>query len=384
MQVMRFYFDWSNYRTMLRLLRRDPPASARWKRYFGFLVGVPAIAAIHALCFALDPILFPSLRRTQVTAPTFCIGHARSGTTYLHRLMAADPQFSYPVMYELFLPSLLQKRLMRLLFRVDAATGKRLRRRLDAIEEARFAPTDDMHKTGFFVPEEDDAFLTWSLCSGFWILMFPFMGELDFYYVDQWPERKRRRAMNFYKECVRRQIAANGGGTHLSKNPTFCGRVETLIETFPDARIVVPMRNPYETIPSLLKMLQTEWGLRGRDQRLITKSLRVLADQSIDSYQRPLDVLAKHPEVRSSVVDYRELIGQPVGTMRRIYRELELEVSPQAADAFASAAARGGHESAHRYSLEEFGLDAHEIHARLATLFNEYHWETEGDDAVVQ
>ncbi|BBZ37386.1 sulfotransferase family protein [Mycobacterium conspicuum] len=384
MQATRFYFDWSNYRTMLRLLRRDPPASARWKRYFGFLVGVPAVAAIHALCFALDPILFPSLRRTRVIAPTFCIGHARSGTTYLHRLMAADPQFSYPVMYELFFPSLLEKRMLRLLFRVDAATGSRLRRRLDAIEEARFAPTEDMHKTGFFVPEEDDAFLTWSLCSGFWILMFPFMGELDFYYVDEWPPRKRRRAMDFYKECVRRQIAANGGGTHLSKNPTFCGRVEALIETFPDARIVVPMRNPYETIPSLLKMLQVEWGLRGRDVRLIAKSLRVLADQSIDSYQRPLDVLAKHPEVRSSVVDYRELIAKPDVTMRRIYDELDLDVTPPAAEAFDSAAARGGHESDHRYSLEEFGLDAHEIRARLASLFDEYHWETEGDDARVQ
>ena len=45
----------------------------------------------------------------------------------------------------------------------------------------------------------------------------PFMGELDFYYVDEWPQRKRRRAMDFYKECVRRQIVANGGGTHLSK-----------------------------------------------------------------------------------------------------------------------------------------------------------------------
>ena len=133
MQAMRFYFDWSNYRTMLRLLRRDPPASKRWKRYFGFLVGVPAIAAIHArvLRARSDPV--PSLRRTQVTAPTFSVGHARSGTTYLHRLMAADPQFSYAVMYELFFPSLLQKRLMRLLFRVDAAIfGKRLRHRLDA------------------------------------------------------------------------------------------------------------------------------------------------------------------------------------------------------------------------------------------------------------
>jgi omega-hydroxy-beta-dihydromenaquinone-9 sulfotransferase len=170
----------------------------------------------------------------------------------------------------------------------------------------------------------------------------------------------------------------------LSKNPTFCGRVEALIETFPDARFIVPMRNPYETIPSLLKMLQTEWGLRRRDERLITKSLRVLADQSIDSYQYPLDVLAKHPDVRSSVVDYRELISHPDATMRRIYQELDLDLGSAAAEAFGSTAARAGHESAHRYSLEEFGLDPHEIHTRLAALFDEYHWDTEGDDAVVR
>ncbi len=382
MSATRFYFDWPNYRKMLRLLRRDPPASKRWSRYFGFLVGVPAIAGVHAVCFALDPILFPSLRGTKVTGPTFCIGHARSGTTYLHRLMAADPQFSYPLMYELFFPSLLEKRLLRLLFRLDAAVlGKRVRRRLDAIEERRFTPTDDMHKTGFFVPEEDDAFLTWSLCSGFWILMFPFMGELDFYHVDRWPERKRRRVMGFYKECVRRQIAANGGGIHLSKNPTFCGRVESLIETFPDARIVVPMRNPAETIPSLLKMLRSEWELRGRDERLIAKSLRVLADQSFDSYEHPLDVLAAHPEIRSVVIDYRELVAQPATTMRRIYRELGLHLGPAAAKAFESAG--GGHESAHRYNLEEFGLDPLEIHTRLAALFDRYRWDAAGEDAHV-
>jgi omega-hydroxy-beta-dihydromenaquinone-9 sulfotransferase len=378
----RFYFDWHNYRTMLRLLRRDPPASKQW--YFGFLIGVPAVAAIHALCWALDPVLFPSLRRTQVIAPTFCIGHARSGTTYLHRLMAADPQFSYPLMYELFFPSLLEKRLLRLMFRVDAAFfGQRLRHRLDEIEEQRFSPTDDMHKTGFFVPEEDDFFLTWSLCSGFWILMFPFMGELDFYHVDRWPERKRRRAMGFYKECVRRQIACNGGGIHLSKNPTFCGRVESLIETFPDARFVVPMRNPDETIPSLLKLLKTEWQLRRRDERLIAKSLRVLADQSFDAYEHPLEVLAAHPGVRSVVVDYRELVAQPEATMQGIYRELELDMAPEAAKAFRSAAAGSGHESAHRYSLEEFGLDPREIHTRLAALFDQYRWDTEGEGTHV-
>lgn len=371
----RFYFDWSNFATMLRLLR-DDPATPR-KRYLTFMIAMPMIAAFHAICFALDPVLFPSLRRIEVRAPTFSVGHARSGTTYLHRLMAADPQFSYALMYELFFPSLLQKRLLRLILRIDARVGRPLRRRLDAIEEQMFAETDDMHKTGFFVPEEDDFFLTWSLSSGFWIVMFPYMGELDFYHVDRWPARKRRRLMAFYRECVRRQLALNGAATHLSKNPTFCGRVEALIEAFPDARFIVPMRNPYETIPSLLKMMQTEWRLRGRDERLIDQSLRVLADQSIHSYTHPLAVLAEHPEVRSSVVDYRELVAAPTATMRRIYDELGLHLGPEAAAEFEAAGRRHGHETAHRYSLGEFGLDPAGIKTRLAPMFDEYGWDAE-------
>ncbi|MGV0675387.1 sulfotransferase [Mycolicibacterium fortuitum] len=381
MAGIRFYFDWSNYFTMARLLRSDPTQRNHRARYLRFVLGVPLIAGFHALCFALDPLLFPSLRRTEVCRPTFCIGHARSGTTYLHRLMAEDPQFSYALMYELFFPSLLQKKLLRLMFRIDAATGTRLRRQLDRVEERAFAPTDDIHKTGFFVPEEDDALLTWSLSSGFWIVAFPYMGELDFYHVDRWPVRKRWRMMAFYKECVRRQLALNGGGTHLSKNPTFCGRVETLIETFPDARIVVPMRNPYETIPSLLKLMKTEWSLRGRDEQLVLNSLRVLADQSVDTYTHPLEVLSRHPEIRSSIVDYRELVGSPASTMRRIYDDLGLNAGPAAKRAFAAAQARGGHETAHRYSLAEFGLDPREIQNRLADLFDQYQWDIEGKEA---
>jgi hypothetical protein len=379
----RFYFDWANYRTMLRLLREEPNPAQRRKMYGAFLIGLPLVAAIHAICFALDPILFPSLRRTPVRAPVFSVGHARSGTTYLHRLMAKDPQFSYVLMYEMFFPSLLQKRLLRLVFRLDKVTfGSRLRRRLDAIEERAFSATNDMHKTGFFVPEEDDFLLTWSLGSGFWIVMFPYMGELDFYHVDRWSERKRQRVMTFYKECVRRQVALNGGGIHLSKNPTFCGRVDSLIETFPDARFIVPVRNPYETIPSLLKMLQTEWQLRGRDDQLIKNSLRVLADQSFDAYTHPLEVLARHPNTRSCVVDYRDLVNHPAITVRRVYDDLGMTFGPEIADAIDSARGQG-HESTHRYSLEEFGLDPDAIHTQLAELFERFHWDTQGEDARV-
>jgi hypothetical protein len=383
MAGMRFYFDVGNYITMLRLVRAETDKARRRKLLAAFLIGVPLMVAVHAVCFALDPLLFPSLRRTEVREPVFSVGHARSGTTYLHRLMAQDERFSVVLMYEMFFPSLLEKRLLRLLFRADEKLfGKRLRRKIDAVEQRTFADTNDMHRTGFFAAEEDDFLLTWSLGSGFWIVLFPYLGELDFYHVDQWGERKRRRMMTFYKECVRRQLALNGGGTHLSKNPTFCGRVESLIETFPDAKFIVPMRNPYETIPSLLKMLQTSWALQGRDNQLILESLRILADQSFDAYCHPLDVLARHPEIRSCIVDYRDLVGQPATTMTKVYDELDLDMPPELAVAI--GASRGqGHETTHRYSLEEFGLDPQAIHVRLATLFDRFGWSNEGEDARV-
>lgn len=188
--------------------------------------------------------------------------------------------------------------------------------------------------------------------------------------------------MAFYRECVRRQVALNGGRTHLSKNPTFCGRIESLIETFPDAKFVVLMRNPNETVPSLLKMLQTSWTLQHRDERLIAESLRILAEQSFHTYEHPLDVLTTHPETPWCVVDYRDLVAQPLETMRYVYDELGLDM-PAALPAEIAASRGQGHETTHRYSLDEFGLDPQAIQVRLAGLFDHYGWDTEGEHARV-
>ena len=73
----------------------------------------------------------------------------------------------------------------------------------------------------------------------------PMMDTNDVFYLDKKPPQQRRRVMNTFKECVRRQLYINGGNkTHLSKNPFYSGRVASILETFPDARIVVNMRDP--------------------------------------------------------------------------------------------------------------------------------------------
>jgi hypothetical protein len=367
--VDRFYVDVRSWWTMVRLIRHEPDEARRRRMYRTFLLVVPALAAVHTVCFALDPLLFPALRRTEVTKPVFSVGHARSGTTYLHRMMAADPRFSYVLLWEMFFPSLLEKKVLR-----QVLTIKRVRRRLDALDERMFSRSKGVHESGLFAPEEDDFLLAMSCCSGFWMVQFPYLGVLDFYHVDRWPPRKRKRVMQFYKECLRRQLCLNGGEVHLSKNPVFCGRVEALIETFPDARFVVPVRNPYETIPSLLKLMAMSWSIRKRSPEQVQESLAVLAEASFHNYLHPLEVLDAHPEVPRAVVDYRDLVTDPAGTVRRVYDEIGLDVTPELEKALAEERGRE-YTSTHSYSLAEFGLEADEIRTRLAPLFERFGWE---------
>jgi hypothetical protein len=348
------------------------------------LVYVPLVASSHAVCFFLDGILFPGLRRVRVREPVFIVGHARSGTTLLHRLMSRDAErFSSFQLYELYFPSLLQKKAIRALATLDRRfLGAFFERRVAAWDERRYAATRDIHAMSLTKPEEDDFLFYWSCASGTWMLKVPALGEIDFYHLDRSPERKRRRVQRFYADCIRRQLYLNGEDRiHLCKAPHFAGRVESLIECFPDARIVVTMRNPHETVPSLLKLMQVGYTLRGWGEERIARSLAVLAEQSFHTYEHPLQVLDRHPETRRAIVDYRELVSEPKRTVAAVYETLDLPLLPSYEALLDEEQKRARrHETGHRYSLSEFGLDGGAIETRLAPLFERYGW-SEGEGA---
>jgi hypothetical protein len=380
-----FHFDFRQWTRMLRLAWREPHPAGRRRMLTRLLVFVPLVASFHAVCFFLDGLLFPALHRVRVRAPVFLVGHARSGTTLLHRLMSRDAErFSSFRLYELYFPSLLQKKAIRALAGFDRRVlGRFFERRVRAWEQKRYGKTQEIHAMGLTQPEEDDFLFYWSCASGTWMLKLPAMGEIDFYHLDQEPERKRRRVERFYADCIRRQLHLNGvDRIHLCKAPHFAGRVASLIESFPDARIVVTMRSPHETIPSLLKLMKVGYTLRGWDEPRMARSLGVLAEQSFHTYRHPLDVLARHPETRHALVDYRELVAEPKRTVVAVYEALGLPVSAgfeALLDEEQKRARR--HESGHDYSLAEFGLDAGAIERELAPLFERYQWRSAGSDA---
>ena len=234
---MIYHFDFESWRRMLALARRESNTLAR--RYFLFilLIWVPLVSSFHALCFFLDGLLFPSLWRTEVREPIFVVGHARSGTTLVHRLMSRDEgRFSTFRLYELYFPSLLQKKAIRALAALDARLlGGWLEKRVSAWEEKRYRAMRGIHEMGLRVPEEDDIVFFYSCASGFWITKMPYMGDLDFYYVDDWPECASASpdALLCGTACGGSSYL-NGGGPgrekiHLSKNPVFAGSVESLL-----------------------------------------------------------------------------------------------------------------------------------------------------------
>ena len=158
---MLFHFDFANYFRMVRLAWNEKNPRARRTYLAKLLLWVPPIAAFHAICFFLDGILFPGLHRTAIRTPVFVVGHARSGTTLVHRLLSEDGErFSSFRLYEMFFPSLLEKKLIRALGRFDRRfLGGLLERRVRAYDEKTYGPSRHIHPTGIFETEEDDQVL---------------------------------------------------------------------------------------------------------------------------------------------------------------------------------------------------------------------------------
>jgi hypothetical protein len=345
------------------------------------LITVPLGSLVHALFLLLDYLLFPRLWRQTVEKPVFIVGHARSGTTLMHRLMSADgDRFSYFLYWEMFFPSLLEKKMIRALGALDEKLlGGFFNRKLVAWDDKTFGPYRHMHNMSLWNAEEDCFAMASAFVTQQWSLEVPMMDVIDVFHVDQMG-RRRRRWLRHYRGLVKRHTLLNGGDkTHLSKNPIMSGWVDALIEEFPDARFVVMMRDPAECIPSCLKLVELSWQGKGWQRADYEQSLRILTDISFDHFHNPSKVLKAHAEVPRAVVDYRELTAAPRQVVQQVYRDLDIALDAEY-DAWLQAQAEREkqHHSSFEYSLGEYEVSAQRIESELADFYQQYQWPQRG------
>jgi hypothetical protein len=300
----------------------------------------------------------PSIADEPVAAPVFVVGLPRTGTTLLHGLLSQDPDNRVPLTWEVMYPA------------AAAATSAELdavRARTDArLEWAnRLAPEfRRIHPIAADLPQECIAITA----PVFMSIQFHTTHNVPSY--EDWFERDSQRlAYAFHRRLLQHLQAKRGPRRWVLKAPGHLFSLAPLLREYPDARIVQTHRDPLRVMASMAShaaVLRRAFSDRAVPRQIAADWAERWAS-ALDDF---LAVRERAGEGRFFDVDYRALERAPLEAVQEVYSFLGwpfTERARAAMTAFLAANPKDKH-GAHRYTLEEFGLDR----ARLARRFRGY------------
>jgi hypothetical protein len=146
------------------------------------------------------------------------------------------------------------------------------------------------------------------------------------------------------------------GGTHwLSKSVAHLHYLPVLRDVFPDAGVIRLHRHPARAVPSLCSLAAAYRAIFSERINRVEIGETIL-DMFVDGTRRMM--AADLPSGDVADVHYADLVADPIGVVRRIYRELGYSWSTafEAAMKDYLEQERGIPRPPHRYALEEFSL----------------------------
>jgi hypothetical protein len=305
----------------------------------------------------------PEIHAVELPRPIIIAGLPRSGTTHLVNLISADRRLRSLPYWESLEPFPAPGD-------VPGADGldPRLARCRQSYERAdRLLPhlRAMHHMTPEHVHEEIE------------------VQELDFAtYNLEWYARVPRWR-DFYLSCdlrpsyryLRKALQAltwlRGPQRWILKSPQHLEQLGPLVETFPDATIVLTHRDPVHVLQSAITMLA--YGARVRRTRI---DLADIASYWTDRIERLLRACVRDrdqvPAGQGIDVLFHEFMADDVATVERIYARAELPMTTAARaqlDAFMAENARGKFGRV-LYDLRgDFGIDPDDVRRRFAFYF---------------
>lgn len=318
----------------------------------------------------------PEILEERIEEPLFVVSLPRSGTTLLHRILAADPRAQAVLWWECRSPAPWPHSDWR---RGDDPRIADARAQVEQILAAR-PELASIHPWDPEGPDEEILLLEHSFLSHV-----PESGARIPTYNRWLDQQDLAPAYAWLTKLLQllqwqKRLSGRGGERWVLKAPFHLGFLDTLFAHFPDARIVQTHRDPLATLPSIASMYASLWRLASDEvdeheigRHCLERYSRALA--------RCLESRERLPGERFLDVDYRDLVADPMTQVRRIHEFLGRELDDAAEDAMRVELARHARDlrEAHDYSLARFGLREDEIAEAFAGYRKRYVASDPGD-----
>ena len=310
----------------------------------------------------------PEVLDAPIERPVFIFGIPRTGTTLVNNLLAADPNRRSMLMWELNDPVPPPKA-------GELFTDPRCLTQLEA-EKAMLAANpgaNRIYRMSAVYPFECVSIMAHEFCT----VMLESAGKLPnyrdwFYSVD------KTNAYQYHRKFLALHQADAPGVWNL-KMPSHALDLETLLQVYPDARLIWTHRDPYTATSSFCSIIAAgHQNFAGRiDYDWIGENVPWQAREHVD---RVMDVRARIGHDRIVDSHYAETMRDPIGSMRRLYAALGDEFTPEAEAGMCAWLAENpqGKFGRHEYKLAEYGLSKEQLEPLFARYLAEYDVEREG------
>jgi hypothetical protein len=303
---------------------------------------------------------YPEHAQVPIERPIFVTGLPRTGTTAVHRLLAADPRHQG---LELWLAEFPQPRPPR-----ETWSQNPVFQQLDA--QFTKAHEENPDYTGLHYMTADEVEECWQLLrQSLHSVSYETLAHVPTY--SQWLARQDwTKSYQRHRKNLQLIGLNDPEKRWVLKNPSHLFALDALFATYPDA-LVVQCHRPAETIMASMCSL-AEHTTAGWSTRFVGD---VIGADSMETWSRGLELFNAERGRRNPAqfydLDYFALIKDPISVVEDIYSTFGIDFPEDARAAMVRTheeSKKGPRAPKHTYSLADYGLTDEQVKERFAGL----------------
>ena len=298
----------------------------------------------------------PDVEREVVGAPLFILGLPRTGTTALSHLLAADRNNRSLLAWE-------ANESIPPPTRETYSTDPRFERAMN--EPAGVEMLNPGFKAIHYDPPDMPIECSVIMAQHFQSPTLSVLFNVKSY--DAWMVTADATHTYQYHRQVLQVLQSHNPGRWQLKTPAHCWYLDALLATYPDARFVMTHRDPVRVTGSVCSLARSLSGTF-TDADYTTAIAAHWPELIATMLDRVDEFRSRNGDDRFYDMRYADLVADPVRAVRSLYEHFGIAWDTQTDTSLREHASvhRQHRFGEHTYTLEEFGLEADAIRARLS------------------